>query len=105
LHEMPLTLGMDSPMPCSPSSKVSPLHAIFYLNGVIVTTCFDRGRCWRVPSCTIIDRLGWKEFLERCVAQFHVYIWFPTQRHNIYNYLDQIWHETQIFIDCSRVFD
>jgi len=29
LHEMPLTLGMDSPMPHSPSLKVSPLHVIF----------------------------------------------------------------------------
>jgi len=105
LHEMPLTLGMDSPMPHSPSSEVSPLHVIFYLNGVFVTTCFNRGEVEEVPSCTIIVRLGLKEFLERCIAQFHVYIWFPTQYHNIYNYLDQIWHETQIFITCSKVLD
>jgi len=28
-----------------------------------------------------------------------------TQGHNIYNYLDQIWHETKIFIDRSRMLD
>ncbi len=44
LHEMPLTLGMDSPMPHSPSLEVSPLHVIFYLNGVFVATCFNRGK-------------------------------------------------------------
>ncbi len=32
-----------------------------------------------------------------------MYIWFATQCHNIYNYLDQIEHETQNFIDCSKV--
>jgi hypothetical protein len=35
--------------PGSPTPKVSPLHVVFYLNKVLVTTCFDRGRYWRVP--------------------------------------------------------
>ncbi len=52
-----------------------------------------------------VVRLGLNEFLDRCVAQLHVYICFATQCHNIYNYLDQIKHETQNFIDCSKVLD
>jgi hypothetical protein len=56
---------------------VSPLHVTFYLNGVIVATYFDRGGCRKVPSCIIILMLELKEFLERRVAQFHVYIWYP----------------------------
>jgi len=53
----------------------------------------------------LVVKLGLKELLDRCVAQFHVYTWFATQCHNIYNYLDQIWHETQIFINRSIVLD
>jgi len=53
----------------------------------------------------LVVKLGLKEFLDRCVAQFHVYAWFATQCHNIYNYLEQIWHETQISINRSRVLD
>ncbi len=52
LHEMPSTLGVDSPMPCLPSLEVSPLHVIFDLNGVLVTTCFDRGRYQKAPFHT-----------------------------------------------------
>ncbi len=37
--------------------------------------------------------------------QFHVYIWSIAQRHNIYSCLDQVQHETQIFINLSRVFN
>jgi hypothetical protein len=66
LCEMPLTLGVDSRVPPSPSSKVSPLHFMFYLGGVLITTCFNRGACPRVPSHTV--KLGLKELLERCVA-------------------------------------
>jgi len=43
--------------------------------------------------------------LERCVVQFHVYIWFVAQHHNIYSCLDQVWHETKIFIDPSKVLN
>jgi hypothetical protein len=46
-----------------------------------------------------------KEFLKKCLAWFQVYIWFATHRHNNYNYLDQIWHKTQIFIHASKVLD
>ncbi len=34
-----------------------------------------------------------------------MYIWFAAQHHNIYTYLDEVWHQTQIFINPSRVFD
>jgi hypothetical protein len=30
-----------------------------------------------------------KEFLEKCLVQFQVYILFIAQNHNIYNYLSQ----------------
>jgi hypothetical protein len=43
---------VDSPMPCLPSLEVSPLHVIFDLNGVLVTTCFDRGRYQKAPFHT-----------------------------------------------------
>jgi hypothetical protein len=64
------SLGMCQP--CLPSLEVNPLHVIFYLNGVLVTTYFDRGGCRRTPSCTIIVMLELKNFLERYVAQFHL---------------------------------
>jgi hypothetical protein len=35
----------------------------------------------------------------------HVYIWSIVHCHNIYNYLDQIWHKTQIPIHVSRVLN
>jgi hypothetical protein len=38
LHEMPSTLGVHSPMPHSPSPKVNPLHVIFNLNKILVTS-------------------------------------------------------------------
>jgi hypothetical protein len=37
--------------------------------------------------------------------QFQVYIWSIAQCHNIYNYLDQIWHKIQISIHASKVLD
>jgi hypothetical protein len=49
-------------------------------------------RYWRPPILIqiVVLKLGLKEFLERCMAQFIVYIWSTTQHHNINNYLDQI---------------
>jgi len=89
----------------SPILEVNPFHVIFDLNGVLVATHFNKSRYGEPASQTVVFKLRLKEFSERCVAQFHVYIWFATQRHNIYNYLDQIWHETQILIEPSRVFN
>ncbi len=74
-------------MPYSPTTEVSPFHVILYLNKVFIATHFDKG------SHIIIFRIGLKEFLEKCPARFQVYIWFATQCHNIYNYLNQIWHK------------
>ncbi len=102
---MPQISRLDSPVPCLPSLEGNPLHVIFYRNKVFVTKHFDKVGYQRAPPCTIVFRPRLKEFLKRCASQFHVYIWFTIQHHNIYNYLDQIQHETQIFINLSRVFD
>jgi hypothetical protein len=96
LDEIPSTLGVNSILPCSLATKVSPFHVIFYFNKLLIATHFDKS------FHTIIPHFRLKEFLE---VQFQVYIWFATQHHNIYNYLDQIWHKTKIFIHASRVFD
>jgi hypothetical protein len=88
LDEILMTSGVDSDVPYLLTTEVSPFHMIFNLNGVLIATNFDRG------SCTIILRPRLKEFLEKCLAQFQVYIWFIAQKHSIYNYLDYIWHKT-----------
>jgi len=79
-----LTLGVNFIVYCSFTVKVGPFHVIFYVNVVLITTCFNKG------YHNVILRLGLKEFLEKCLAQFQVYIWSIAQRHNIYNYVDQI---------------
>ncbi len=91
-HEMPSSSKMDSQVLCLHLPKVCPLHVIFYLNAVLSTTHIDRGGYQKGPFC-IIFKLGLKEFLERCIAQFHVCTWSITQFHNIYNCLDQVQHE------------
>jgi hypothetical protein len=80
--DIPLTLGFNSEVPCSLAVEASPFHVIFNLNEVLIATRFIKG------FHTIILHLGLKEFLEKCLAQFHVYIWYIAQHHNIYNYLD-----------------
>jgi len=97
LDEIPSTSGVSSLMPCSHVTEVHPFHVIFDINGVLIATHFNKG------FCTIIFHPRLKEFREKCLAQFQVYICFATQRHNIYNYLDQIWRKTQIFIHASKV--
>jgi len=62
--------------------------SFFYLNGVLVATHFNKGKYGKVATCTIIFWLGLKEFLDNCVKQFHVYVWFATHRHHVYNFLD-----------------
>ncbi len=83
LDEIPLTSNVNSPMLHSATTKVCPFHVIFNLNKIIVTTCFNK------HFCTIICHHGLKEFLEKCLVQFQVYILFIAQNHNIYNYLSQ----------------
>jgi hypothetical protein len=72
LDEIPSTLSFDFVMVRSPIAKVSPFHVIFNLNGVLIPTRFNK--CSRI----IIFHLGLKEFLEKCLGQFQVYIWFTT---------------------------
>ncbi len=105
LDKIPSTSGGDSQMLLLPSPKMNSFHAIFDLNGVLITTHFNKGGYGKVASHTIILWPILKEFLEKCLMQFHIYIWSTTQHHNIYNYLDQIWHKTQIFIHVFRVLD
>jgi hypothetical protein len=90
LDEIPSTLGGDSAMPHLPIMEMNPFHVIFYFNKFLITTRFDKGKYGKTASCTVIFHPGLKEFMEKCLVQFHVYICFITQRHNIYNYLDQI---------------
>ncbi len=77
LNEIPLTSSVNSPMLHSSTMNVCPFHVIFDLNGIMITTCFNK------RSFTIIFHHGLKQFLEKCIAQFQVYIWFVTQTHNI----------------------
>ncbi len=99
LDEVPLTSSFNFVVPHSLVVESSPFHVIFNLNGVLLATCFDKG------SHIVIFHPGLKEFFEKYLAQFQVYNWFVAQHHNIYSYLDQIWHKTQISIHASRVFD
>jgi hypothetical protein len=99
LDEIPSTLGVNSAVLHLPASEMSPFHVIFYLNGILIATCFNK------RSRTNILHPGLKEFLEKCLMQFQVYIWSIAQCHNIYDYLDQIWHKTQISIHASKVLD
>jgi hypothetical protein len=69
LDEILLTLGVDFTMHHLFMAEVGPFHVIFDLNGVLITTCFDKG------SHNIILCLGLKELLEKCLEQFQVYIW------------------------------
>jgi hypothetical protein len=105
LDEIPSISGGDSLVLCSHTMEVNPFHVIFNLIGILITTCFNKGGYGKATSRTIIFYPRLKEFPEKCHAQFHVYIWSTTQCHNIYNYLDQIWHKTQISIHVSRVFN
>jgi hypothetical protein len=41
-------------------------------------------------TCTICLKPGLKDFLERCLMQFEVYIWSEAQQYNIKAYSDKI---------------
>jgi hypothetical protein len=59
---------VDFAMLHSHALEVSPFHVMFYLNIVLIMTCFNK--C----SHTIILHPRLKEFLEKCLMQFEVYI-------------------------------
>jgi len=69
LNEILLILGVNITVHYSFTVEVGPFHVIFDMNGVLITTYFDKG------SHNIILCLGLKELLEKCLAQFQVYIW------------------------------
>jgi hypothetical protein len=58
LDEIPSTLSVDCAVPRLLVVKMNPIHVIFDINGILITTCFDKG------SRTMILRFGLKEFLE-----------------------------------------
>ncbi len=68
LDEILSTSSGNSPLPCSHVAEVSPFNVIFDLNRVLITTHFNKS------SCIVILHLGLKEFLEKCLTQFQVYI-------------------------------
>jgi hypothetical protein len=74
--EIPLTLGVDSLVLCSHATKVNPFQMIFDMNEILIATRFNKG------SCIVILRPRLKEFLEKILVQFQVYIWSTTQCHN-----------------------
>jgi len=76
LDERPLTLNVNSLVLCSHVAKVSPFQMIFYMNGILIVTCFDKG----FYIVILYPRL--KEFLEKFLVQFQVYIWSTTHCHN-----------------------
>jgi hypothetical protein len=85
LDEIPSASGFDSVVLHLLVVKVTPFHVIFNLNEIMIVTCFNK----TFHTTILHPRL--KEFLEKCLAKFQVYIWFAAQHHNIYNYLDQIY--------------
>jgi hypothetical protein len=68
LDEILSTSSVDSEMPHSPMVKMNSFHVIFDLNGVLIATRFDKG------SCLVILHPGFKEFLEKCLSQFQIYM-------------------------------
>jgi hypothetical protein len=70
LDEILLTSSGKSPMPHSHAAEVSTFHMIFNLNKFLIATHFDKG------FHIVILCLRLKEFLEKCLVQFQVYIRF-----------------------------
>ncbi len=62
LDEIPLASTFDFIVLCLLTMEVNPFHVIFYLNKVIIATCFDKG------FHSVILRPGLKEFLKKCFA-------------------------------------
>jgi hypothetical protein len=84
LDEIPSTPGVDFTMLHSLVIEVNPFHVIFYLYKILIIECFNK--C----SGIIILHLGLKNFFEKSLVQFQVYIWFIAHCHNVYNHLDKI---------------
>ncbi len=68
LDEIFSTLGVDVKMFHLLMAEVNLFHVIFNLNRVLTTTCFKKG------FHIIILYLRLKNFLEKCLVQFQVYI-------------------------------
>jgi hypothetical protein len=72
LDEIPFTLGVDVKVFHLLVTEVNLFHVIFDLNEVLIVTHFNRG------FHTIVLCFGLKDFLEKFLIQFQVYIWFAT---------------------------
>jgi hypothetical protein len=68
LGEIPSTLSGNSSMLHSSIMEVSPFHVIFYLNKIIISTCFEKGRYGKGASHILGLKYGLKEFLKKCLA-------------------------------------
>jgi hypothetical protein len=84
MHEMPSISGIDSQVLHSPSLKVNALHVIFYLNGVSISTCYNRGKHHKTPSCILILRPRLNEFfIEMYNIVHYVYlVYSPMSQHH-----------------------
>ncbi len=69
LNDFLKNLGVNVIVHYSFTVEVGPFHVIFYMNGDLIATCFNKG------SHNTILCFGLKELLEKCLVQF-VYIWF-----------------------------
>jgi hypothetical protein len=76
LDEIPSTSGDDSSMLHLSIVEVSPFHVIFDLNEVLITTHFENDKYGKGAFDVVSLRHGLKEFLKKCLVQFHIYIWF-----------------------------
>jgi len=97
-------------------AKVSSLHMIFDLKGVLVGKEYFRINHLLPPSFNIawgftllgkniILRSTLKEFLLRCLEQFTIYIWTFALLPKMNDYLRKIVEETGIEIDLQRIID
>jgi hypothetical protein len=68
LDEIPSISNGNSFVLRSVVADVNPFYVIFYLNGVMIATCFVKGGYGKTTFCTIILRPRLKEFFEKCLV-------------------------------------
>jgi hypothetical protein len=78
LDEIPSIPSGNSHVPRFLVVDVRSSHVIFNLNGILITTCFQKGGHGKYAFHTIILKPRLKEFLEKILVQFHIYLWSTT---------------------------
>jgi hypothetical protein len=86
-------------------TKVSHLHVIFDLNGVLVVKHAYGFHTRLLTNSLLTFMPGLKDFLTSCLVQFEVYIWSTTQHYNINKYLDKIKEKTLCFWIFRKFLD